>query len=144
MDISSTLAASDRASLDMQVDAFNKSLNGTRSSQQDLGKDDFLKILVTQLKYQDPTKPMEDKEFIAQMAQFSSLEQMTNMSSQFTELSATLKSSQAMNLIGRKVEIAKGDAIIKGSVEAVTNGGFPQIMVNGAYYDYDDISKVTE
>jgi flagellar basal-body rod modification protein FlgD len=87
---------------------------------------------------------MEDKEFIAQMAQFSSLEQMTNMSSEFTELSATLRSSQAMNLIGREVEIAKGDALIKGSVEAVTNGGFPQIMVNGSYYDYDDISKVTE
>ncbi len=144
MDISSTLAASDRASLDMQVDAFNKSLNGTRSTQQDLGKDDFLKILVTQLKYQDPTKPMEDKEFIAQMAQFSSLEQMTNMSSQFTELSAILKGAQAMTLIGRDVEIAKGDSIIKGSVEAVTNGSFPQVMVNGAYYDYDDISKVTE
>ena len=144
MDISSTLAASDRASLDMQVDAFYKSLNGTRSTQQDLGKDDFLKILVTQLKYQDPTKPMEDKEFIAQMAQFSSLEQMTNMSSQFTELSAILKGAQAMNLIGRDVEIAKGDSIIKGSVEAVTNGSFPQVMVNGAYYDYDDISKVTE
>jgi len=144
MDISSTLAASDRASLDMQVDAFNKSLNGTRSTQQDLGKDDFLKILVTQRKYQDPTKPMEDKEFIAQMAQFSSLEQMTNMSSQFTELSAILKGAQAMNLIGRDVEIAKGDSIIKGSVEAVTNGSFPQVMVNGAYYDYDDISKVTE
>ena len=144
MDISSTLAASDRASLDMQVDAFNKSLNGTRSPHQDLDKDDFLKILVTQLKYQDPTKPMEDKEFIAQMAQFSSLEQMTNMSSQFTELSAILKGAQAMNLIGRDVEIAKGDSIIKGSVEAVTNGSFPQVMVNGAYYDYDDISKVTE
>jgi len=144
MDITSTLGASDRASLDMQVDAFNKSLNGTRSPHQDLDKDDFLKILVTQLKYQDPTKPMEDKEFIAQMAQFSSLEQMTNMSSQFTELSATLKSSQAMNLIGREVEIAKSDSLIKGSVEAVTNGGFPQILVNGSYYDYDDISKVTK
>ena len=144
MDISSTLAASDRASLDMQVDAFNKSLNGTRSPHQDLDKDDFLKILVTQLKYQDPTKPMEDKEFIAQMAQFSSLEQMTNMSSQFTKLSATLKGAQAMNLIGRKVEIIRGDTLIKGSVEAVTNGNFPQIMVNGVYYDYDDISKVTE
>jgi flagellar basal-body rod modification protein FlgD len=144
MDITSTLGASDRASLDMQVDAFNKSLNGTRSPHQDLDKDDFLKILVTQLKYQDPTKPMEDKEFIAQMAQFSSLEQMTNMSSEFSELSATLKSSQAMNLIGREVEIAKGDSLIKGSVEAVTSGGFPQVLVNGSYYDYEDISKVTE
>ena len=144
MDISSTIGASDRASLDMQVDAFNKSLNGSRPDHQDLDKDDFLKILVTQLKYQDPTKPMEDREFIAQMAQFSSLEQMTNMSSQFTELSATLKGAQAMNLIGRDVEILKGESFIRGPVEAVTGGTFPQLLVNGAYYDYDDISKVTK
>ena len=143
MDIASTLNGADRASLDLQVDAFNKSLNGTRSPQQDLGKDDFLQILITQLQHQDPTKPMEDREFIAQMAQFSSLEQMTDMSSQFTELSATLKGSQAMNLIGRNVEIIQGDTFISGSVEAVTGGAFPQMLVNGAYYDFDDISTVT-
>ena len=144
MDIASTLSAADRASLDMQVDAFNASLNGTRSPQQNLGKDDFLKILITQLQHQDPTKPMDDREFIAQMAQFSSLEQMTNMSSQFTELAAMLKGTQAMNLIGRNVEIVQGDSFIQGSVEAVTGGAFPQLLVNGAYYDLEDISKVTE
>ena len=128
----------------MQVDAFNASLNGTRSPQQNLGKDDFLKILITQLQHQDPTKPMEDREFIAQMAQFSSLEQMTNMSSQFTELAAMLKGTRAMNLIGRNVEIVQGDSFIQGSVEAVTGGAFPQLLVNGAYYDLEDISKVTE
>ncbi|MCK5735685.1 MAG: flagellar hook assembly protein FlgD [Spirochaetaceae bacterium] len=144
MDISSSLSAADRVGLDMQVDAFNKSLNGNKASHQNLDKDDFLQILITQLRHQDPTKPMEDREFIAQMAQFSSLEQMTNMSNQFTELSATLKGSQAMNLIGREVEIIKGDSFIQGSVEAVTAGAFPQLLVNGAFYDFDDISKVTE
>ena len=44
-----------------------------------LGKDDFLKILMTQLQNQDPLNPMQDKDFVAQMATFSSLEQMTNM-----------------------------------------------------------------
>ena len=143
MDIASTMSGADRASLDMQVDAFNKALNGTKAPQQNLDKDDFLKILITQLRHQDPTKPMEDREFIAQMAQFSSLEQMTNMSRQFTELTATLKGAQAMNLIGREVEIVNGDSTVGGTVDAVTGGAFPQILVNGVYYDYEDIAKVT-
>lgn len=142
MDIATTLSGSDRASLDMQVSAFNASLNGTRISPQSLGKDDFLKILVTQLQHQDPTKPMEDREFIAQMAQFSSLEQMTNMNEQFTQLSATLKAAQAMSLIGREVEVQQGDSFVSGAVEAVTGGAFPQLLVNGAYYDFDDVSKI--
>jgi len=142
MDIATTLSGADRASLDMQVSAFNSSLNGSKVSPQSLGKDDFLKILVTQLQHQDPTKPMEDREFIAQMAQYSSLEQMTNMNEQFTQLSSAMKASQAMALIGREVEVHQGDSFISGPVEAVTGGAFPQLLVNGAYYDFDDVSKI--
>ena len=143
MDFSTALSAQDKATTQMQVDAFNKALNNGRVKKNELDKDDFLKILLTQLSHQDPTKPMEDKEFIAQMAQFSSLEQMTNMSSRFTDLSSTMKSSQAMSLVGQQVEIVRGETVISGQVEAATNGSFPQVLVNGAYYDYDDISKVT-
>src|SRR5699024_457568 len=52
---------------------------GVRQPNQDLGKDEFIKILMTQLQHQDPLNPMEDKDFIAQMATFSSLQQMMNM-----------------------------------------------------------------
>ena len=48
-------------------------------SMQQLGRDDFLQLLVTKLQYQDPMKPMEDQDFVAQLAQFSSLEQMNNI-----------------------------------------------------------------
>ncbi|MDT8859022.1 flagellar hook assembly protein FlgD [Alkalihalobacillus sp. MEB130] len=72
-----------------------------------LGKDDFLKILITQLQNQDPSNPMDDREFIAQMAQFSSLEQMTNMN-QAMQKFVTMQTSQNLvqhsELIGKKVQ----------------------------------------
>ncbi|KHF39775.1 flagellar hook assembly protein FlgD [Halalkalibacter okhensis] len=72
-----------------------------------LGKDDFLKILITQLQNQDPANPMDDREFIAQMAQFSSLEQMTNMNQamqKFVTMQTTQNLVQHSELIGKKVQ----------------------------------------
>lgn len=57
-----------------------KNQSTSREPSPDLGKDEFLKILMTQLQNQDPTNPMDDSEFIGQMASFSSLEQMMNIS----------------------------------------------------------------
>ena len=62
-----------------------------------LGKDAFLQILITQLQNQDPTSPMDDREFIAQMAQFSSLEQMQNMTKAMENLLASQEQTQLMN-----------------------------------------------
>lgn len=138
-----TISAEDQAKINMQVDAFNKqnTVNG-RVSQQSLGKDDFLKLLITQLSNQDPTSPMENNEFIAQMAQFSSLEQMTNMNTEFTKLANVLTSNNAVNTIGKTVELDLGATVTSGVVDAVTYGENPQVFVNGMYYDMNKISAV--
>ena len=72
-----------------------------------LGKDAFLQLLVTQLQNQDPTNPMDDRDFIAQMAQFSSLEQMQNMTKTMESLLVSQQQTQLMSyttFIGKEVK----------------------------------------
>lgn len=141
--LNTTMTSSEKFAVDNAVNNFNKAntVNGRTASQQ-LGKDDFLKLLITQLSNQDPTNPMEDTQFIAQMAQFSSLEQMTNMNASFNKMAAMINSSQAAATIGRTVDIDVGDTTARGVVEATTMGSQPQVMVNGMYYDLDKIKAV--
>ena len=113
-----------------------------RIPQQTMGRDDFLKLLLAQLANQDPTSPVEDKEFIAQMAQFSSLEQMTNMASDFARLARMVQSSEAASALGRSVEIIDGNRIIQGSVQAVSREESPKVLVQGFYYNWDQVTKV--
>jgi flagellar basal-body rod modification protein FlgD len=136
------MTGTDVERLRAQNESFNLELNNTREAQTDLGKDEFLKILITQLTNQDPTEPMQDREFIAQMAQFSTLEQMTNMSSQFERLGGLLQSGQAVSLLGKDVEISLGQTTINGLVEEVTGGDYPQVLVDGRYYDYSAVQRV--
>ena len=73
----------------------------------ELGKDAFLQLLITQLQNQDPTNPMDDREFIAQMAQFSSLEQMQNMTKAMESLLASQQQTQLMSyttFVGKEVK----------------------------------------
>jgi flagellar basal-body rod modification protein FlgD len=85
--------------------AVNKRTNhGKAGSKNEMGRDAFMKLLITQLKYQDPTKPMEDREFISQMAQFSALEQMTNMNKEISSLAKATRSAEAFSLLGKHVE----------------------------------------
>src|SRR5574344_1263585 len=141
--LNTKLSAQDQAQVNMQVDTFNKqnTVNG-RTASQSLGKDDFLKLLITQLSNQDPTSPMENTEFISQMAQFSSLEQMTNMNSEFTKLNNVLVSSNAVGTIGKTVDINIGDTKTSGVVDAITCGDNPQVKVNGMLYDMKNIEAV--
>lgn len=116
----------------------------TRKPQNDLDKDAFMQLLVTQLRYQDPLNPMDNQEFMAQMAQFSALEQMMN-------ISATMESSNAHGLIGKVVEAIYKDpatnqleAVI-GKVDGViirNNKNF--LLVNGKEIELKDVESVID
>ena len=84
----------------------------TTATSASLGKEDFLHLLTVQLRYQDPMNPMENTDFIAQMAQFSSLEQLQNMNQSLekglgseAQLQDAFRNSMATSLVGRTVEI---------------------------------------
>ena len=141
--LNTTMSASEKFAVENEVNNFNKmnAVNGRKVNNQ-LGKDDFLKLLITQLSNQDPTNPKENTEFIAQMAQFSSLEQMTNMNESFGRMASMINSSQAATTIGKTVEIDAGDTTTRGVVEATTMGQNPQVLVNGMYYDLNKINAI--
>ncbi len=144
MDLSLQLSPQDMARVSQDVDSYNKTLNEGRGTKPgaSLDKNDFLKILMTQLTHQDPTQPMDDKEFIAQMAQFSSLEQITNMNDNLSKVPGLIAKSQAVGLLGSAVDVVNGGQVVSGVVEEVTAGDFPQILVNGQYYDYSQVQKI--
>ena len=82
-----------------------------------MGKDDFLKLLFTQLKYQDPQNPVDDREFAAQLAQFSSLEQMTNLNTSFAGIKTVLEQQGRFNLLQAvgKTARAEGNNLVQAA-----------------------------
>ncbi len=86
---------------------------------------------------------MKDKEFISQMAQFSALEQMTNMSKSFEKLSSSLGIRRDLDLLGKVIKFQHSDGeVVKGRVTNIKTGAIPQVMVNGNYYVYKNILSV--
>lgn len=103
-----------------------------------IGKDAFFKLLVTQLRHQDPLSPMDDREFVAQMAQFSTLEQMQNLNGQMLRLNA-------MAMLGQEVLILpdNGGMPAAGIVDrVVTLNGSVQVAVNGQLYPVEWVNAV--
>lgn len=97
-------------------------------SLQTLGKDDFLQLLVTKLQYQDPLKPLEDENFVAQLAQFSSLEQMNNISEgiaasnqwDFLQMQS-LNNVMASGLIGKEVKAEYNTIVLDSDSQPSVN-----------------------
>ena len=103
-----------------QTTSTNNSSSVTTATNDALGKDAFLKLLVAELSNQDPLNPMEDREFISQMATFSSLEQMQNMNKTLTSMSDANKFN-AVQYIGKAVAFTSGDGEEATQKVAVVN-----------------------
>lgn len=112
---------------------------------QTLGQQDFLKLLVTQLSSQDPLNPQTNTDFIAQMAQFTSLEQTQVMQADLAQMRDQQAAAQANALLGRQVTLqADANHTVQGLVTAISIGsGKPQLLVNGQYYSIDNLLSVS-
>ena len=104
-----------------------------------------MKLLTTQLTAQDPMNPMKDTEFIAQMANFSSLEQMRGLSKSFDSFASEQKLTSAPSYLGRQVTVL--DAVkgqISGVVDAITlKDGVPAVVIGGKSYETKLITGIT-
>lgn len=116
----------------------------SRGVSDELGKDDFLKLLITQLQNQDPMEPMEDQDFIAQIAQFSSLEQMQNLNTSFSY-------SMGFSLMGKYISATVPDEktgevkFVNGEVSEVRSvSGEVYLVVDGMDVPVNKISNVSE
>lgn len=98
------------------------SASATAVASKTMGKEAFLKLLITQLQYQDPMNPADSTEFTAQLAQFSSLEQLSNVNENLNTLKlyqASMNNAQAVSLIGKEI-LAGGNGIEKKGVQPVS------------------------
>jgi flagellar basal-body rod modification protein FlgD len=114
-----------------------------------LGKQDFLKLLMAQLSNQDPMKPMDDTQMIAQMAQFSALEETQHLSQVIQQTSNMSTILQAGALIGKYVQTAQADgSVVSGMVDNVNLESadgmvIPTLTVDGQIVDYSSIRTVS-
>ena len=109
-----------------------------------LDQGDFLKLLAKQFQTQDPMKPMEDTSFIAQMAQFTSLQQTSTMSDNITKLLSDQNSATANSYLGRSVTVDLGDGTTTtGNVSAIDNtAGAPELVIAGKNYSLSSVLRV--
>ena|SRR5687767_1174167 len=117
-----------------------------RAHKSTLDQNDFLKLLVTKMSAQDPLNPQGDAEFIAQMAQFSALEQAKTMTADIAMLKAQQEVLTANGLIGRTVTVSEGETqIAQGMVTsvAVNNDGSPEVVINGNNYSLGSVSLIS-
>lgn len=110
-----------------------------------LGKDDFLRLFIEQLRNQDPMNATDSKEFIAQMAQFSSLEQSMNLNTNIVNLMSMQMVSQASSMLGRTVVThdASGKEFSGTVSRVMMSSSVPVLVVNGIEVSLGDVEQIS-
>jgi flagellar basal-body rod modification protein FlgD len=132
----------------MAVDAIGSTaISPTQSSNSAISQEEFVKLFLAQLNYQDPLEPLNNREFLAQLAQFSSLEQSRQMNENLVGLLAMNASNQGLALLGKTVEVdVGGGQKFSGTVEAVHyTGSAPELTVkssSGSFLDKLSLSQI--
>ncbi len=93
-----------------------------------INQQEFLKILLTQLNAQDPLKPMDNTAFVAQLAQFSQLEQTQELSTSIKQLLSVQTATQSVNLLGRTVGVLSGNSLATGQVTDISVSGTDPVL----------------
>jgi flagellar basal-body rod modification protein FlgD len=133
----------------MAVSALGVSSTGTATTLQasGIGQEDFMKIMLTQLSYQDPLKPMDNQQFVAQLAQFTSLEQTRQVNDRLDSLLGIQGATQSVGLIGKTVEISSSSGASVGTVTTINFAqGQPQLTVqlaNGQFLTQVSPSQIS-
>ena len=115
------------------------SSTGNKSSASNLNMDDFLQILSAELQYQDPMEPTDNSQYMAQMAQFSLLEQVESLSKQISFSAAS--SSIGQNVLYSLTDSSGNTTVSSGTIDAVDiSSGSPAYLVNGQWLTQSEIS----
>jgi flagellar basal-body rod modification protein FlgD len=116
----------------MEINAIGLNSTGASPISRDamVSQDQFLRILLTQLRFQDPMKPVDNQEFVAQLAQFSALEINRQSSDKLDTLLTLNVTGQALSLVGKSVEVSGASGAGAGTVTAVAfSSGEPRLTV---------------
>lgn len=122
----------------MEVSSITTGTNNRQAPLKTLGKEDFLRLFTTQLRYQNPINPMDSTEFTSQLAQFSSLEQLFNISSQLKDMllyQNSLQNTLTTNFIGKEVKYEGHSVYLKDSATINYTLGNPSEKVRITIYD---------
>lgn len=145
MNINAQMSPAELQELTYKVEGFNAQIRAqNQGSKNSLSEADFMKLLITQLRNQDPTKPLEDKEFITQMTQLTSLKQLNEMITTMQTFSKELAFTRTLGLVNKWVVYERADGVMaQGLVESIrVKNGQTFLNVNNEEVALEQVSEI--